>query len=682
MGSWWHQLPLFSRKASKAGKNQPQMPLERSVEKPQKKLSAPPLATSQSKAVRQRVSESKAPLNMELHALLWEVAQSIDDFRSYNFRRMLVSVGTSRSQGKFGIWAHVTPLRYIGGKLYRKGIRYGVPGKYFYELKGVDLTAEDSPLYLITVMMPRFFQLTFAERLETLVHELYHIHPDFRGDLRRFPRPHVHHGPTPKQYDEQVRRYCAEALSTNPALKSHPVLSSGPESFLKLKKRRISSPTLKFQPEILATVSTWILFLVAGLLISYSFPGKSQEIQSTYDELSRSQDVPTPYVSESVLPEHAIESFDYFDQTRGARNFPRFIVSPTETIRLKSAPSDWSADLLVVDPSKRFLAYDVDQKEEWVFLRSRSSQGWILKSKIRILGQLDVPRGGGRFSGLARTERDRGFGTIKDGDPLYIPNSPQWDSGQLEGFDAAADEVVATTPGPLYESPDPLATRFGIIEEGDRLLVLQKDETGDWAYVRLLLTEEEGWFPSERLQVEAGRKVLDAGKGQFIIDVDGSWGSAGRNLGLGVGGFYGFQGAQNLYARRLEAGIFYQASVGERASLEGENSGEVFEFSTFYNLYGILLRYASIGRGGLFGGSVGGGVSFQQVSADFSGLDADVVSSNGLNSLIQSRLGVLIELRGLYSITPTIQANALFRTNLATESNSFFTGLGVSFRFR
>ena len=40
-------------------------------------------------------------------------------------------------------------------------------------------------LYLLSFYMPRFQNLSFSEKLITILHELWHISPDFDGDLRR-----------------------------------------------------------------------------------------------------------------------------------------------------------------------------------------------------------------------------------------------------------------------------------------------------------------------------------------------------------------------------------------------------------------------------------------------------------------------------------------------------------------
>jgi predicted metallopeptidase len=61
--------------------------------------------------------------------------------------------------------------------------------------------------------MPKFANLPFDAKLNTIIHELYHISPDFNGDIRRFPGPKYAHGYSLKKYAERVvslkKRYIA-----------------------------------------------------------------------------------------------------------------------------------------------------------------------------------------------------------------------------------------------------------------------------------------------------------------------------------------------------------------------------------------------------------------------------------------------------------------------------------------
>ena len=99
-----------------------------------------------------------------------------------------------------GVVAYVLPKRFRGGmpvEVIKRGdclFHYGL----FSNEK------ESEILYSLHFMVPRFLNLDFRTKMETIVHELYHIHPDFNGDLRRFKGGRLH-GPTEKAYAKAVR---------------------------------------------------------------------------------------------------------------------------------------------------------------------------------------------------------------------------------------------------------------------------------------------------------------------------------------------------------------------------------------------------------------------------------------------------------------------------------------------
>ena len=61
-------------------------------------------------------------------------------------------------------------------------------------------------LYVVYFLIPRFLNLPFREKLVTLFHELYHISPEFNGDIRRFPGKNYAHGSSTKRYNAYMAR--------------------------------------------------------------------------------------------------------------------------------------------------------------------------------------------------------------------------------------------------------------------------------------------------------------------------------------------------------------------------------------------------------------------------------------------------------------------------------------------
>src|SRR5690606_22946774 len=71
--------------------------------------------------------------------------------------------------------------------------------------------------------------------------------PSMRGDLRRFPPPHVHHGPTPAAYNRKVKELTDESLAYMPELLRHPLIAGQEESFASHRRKRLKLPRRAFQ---------------------------------------------------------------------------------------------------------------------------------------------------------------------------------------------------------------------------------------------------------------------------------------------------------------------------------------------------------------------------------------------------------------------------------------------------
>jgi hypothetical protein len=77
----------------------------------------------------------------------------------------------------------------------RRGLKKVVYSMPDVTYRGIDI------LYVIYFLVPRFLNLPFREKLITIFHELYHISPEFDGDIRRFPGKNYAHGSSRKRYN-------------------------------------------------------------------------------------------------------------------------------------------------------------------------------------------------------------------------------------------------------------------------------------------------------------------------------------------------------------------------------------------------------------------------------------------------------------------------------------------------
>src|SRR5947199_128866 len=76
-------------------------------------------------------------------------------------------------------------------------------------------------LYLMTFCLPRFLDQDFDEKFVTLFHELYHISPQFDGDLRRHAGRYAVHTRSQRGYDEQMAHLARAYLADGADPKLH-----------------------------------------------------------------------------------------------------------------------------------------------------------------------------------------------------------------------------------------------------------------------------------------------------------------------------------------------------------------------------------------------------------------------------------------------------------------------------
>ena len=71
-------------------------------------------------------------------------------------------------------------------------------------------------LYLMTFCLPRFLNQPFDDKLVTLFHELYHIGPQFDGDLRRHAGRCAFHSRSQRHYDRRMAELARAYLTGGP----------------------------------------------------------------------------------------------------------------------------------------------------------------------------------------------------------------------------------------------------------------------------------------------------------------------------------------------------------------------------------------------------------------------------------------------------------------------------------
>ena len=176
-----------------------------------------------------------------------DIADRSETFSHLDMSRCLVTISQARNRNAWGTQAKLTPLRFEGGArtTVRRGRQWGCQSVVH---DGRDM------LYVVTFVLPRFQDQTPREKLITVFHELYHISPDFNGDIRRFPgRCHAHTG-SQKQYDAHMGELVDEYLSCEPPRSLYEWLGL---SFDELTERHGSVTGLKIRiPKLLPVAAT------------------------------------------------------------------------------------------------------------------------------------------------------------------------------------------------------------------------------------------------------------------------------------------------------------------------------------------------------------------------------------------------------------------------------------------
>jgi len=138
-----------------------------------------------------------------------DVCVRLPEFRHIRMDAVGVTYAQARRRVPYGLQAKLTPLRFAGGSLTerRRGRTWSVQ-RVFH--------GERELLYLLTFYLPRFLDHPPKEKLITVLHELYHIGPQFDGDIRRFEGRCYAHTGSQKSYDAHMEVLVDQYLRKRP----------------------------------------------------------------------------------------------------------------------------------------------------------------------------------------------------------------------------------------------------------------------------------------------------------------------------------------------------------------------------------------------------------------------------------------------------------------------------------
>jgi predicted metallopeptidase len=146
---------------------------------------------------------------LAMRCLCEDITQRLEEFEHVRMDQVAVTFAQARRRVSYGLQAKLTPMRFEGGELVtrRRGRMWTIQRWYAGDVE---------MLYILTFYLPRFLEQSFREKLITVMHELYHVGPDFDGDIRRLPG-HFHvHSHSQKEYDRQMNDFADRYLATKP----------------------------------------------------------------------------------------------------------------------------------------------------------------------------------------------------------------------------------------------------------------------------------------------------------------------------------------------------------------------------------------------------------------------------------------------------------------------------------
>jgi len=138
-------------------------------------------------------------------AFIEDIVENCEAFGHISVPSLLIGCIKARNADGSGLYARTIPLRFEGGATTttRKGVHIRIP---------IVRHGEREALYMVSFCLPRFQNLPFEDKVMTVFHELYHISPQFDGDIRRFAGSNYVHSSSQKKYDELMKTLSQEYL--------------------------------------------------------------------------------------------------------------------------------------------------------------------------------------------------------------------------------------------------------------------------------------------------------------------------------------------------------------------------------------------------------------------------------------------------------------------------------------
>ena len=146
----------------------------------------------------------------QIRLLAADMAGRLSELAHIDLDRVAIRFCQARKPVLYGVYASLTPLRF------EKGSRTTLRRGRVWQIQSVRDPQGREMLYLLSFYLPRFLNLSWRNKLSTVMHELWHIGQEFDGDLRRHPGRCYAHSHSQRQYDALMEQLLDKWLALNP----------------------------------------------------------------------------------------------------------------------------------------------------------------------------------------------------------------------------------------------------------------------------------------------------------------------------------------------------------------------------------------------------------------------------------------------------------------------------------
>ena len=181
-----------------------------------------------------------------LTLIIHDMIKSTGEFKSFDINKILVCCASNRKDFKGAIYGKLQPLRFKDGSEIIKH------NKKYYTIPKIVLNNIEI-LYIIYLYVPKFFNLSIKDKINVIFHELYHISPEFNGDIRRMSKFKSAHGHSKKAFEDHYIEYAENYFNKIDGTPFYSFLQMSSEDIKKqfkvIKYRRMKS----IKPQLLSS---------------------------------------------------------------------------------------------------------------------------------------------------------------------------------------------------------------------------------------------------------------------------------------------------------------------------------------------------------------------------------------------------------------------------------------------